>query len=60
MKSIGFTCNERVSHYEHTKNRRDVVAMRDDYLERVERYRQDVFSIFYQDETWVFKNMTSS
>ena len=49
--------NERVSHYEHTKTRRNVVAMRDDYLEWIERYRKDGFSIFYPDETWVFKNM---
>ena len=32
MKSIGFILNEIVSHYEHTKNRQYVVAMRDDYL----------------------------
>ena len=60
MKSIGFIYNERVSHYKHTKNCRYVVAMRDDYLEWVEKHRKDGFSISYQDETWVFKNMTSS
>ena len=36
------------------------MAMHDDYLEWVEKYRKDGFSIFYEDETWVFKNMTSS
>ena len=41
-----------MSHYEHLKNRRDVVSMRDDDdLESVERYRKDGFSIFYEDET---------
>ena len=34
--------------------------MRNDYLEWVERYRKDGFNIFYQVETWIFKNMTGS
>lgn len=57
MKSIGFVHKGKVSHYEYTKTGADVIAMRDNYLEWINRYREDGFQIFYQDETWVFKNM---
>ena len=34
--------------------------MRDDYFEWFQRYRKGGFRIFYQGQTWVFKNMISS
>lgn len=40
MTRIGFIYEEQVSHYERSKTRADIVAMRDDYLEWVEKYRQ--------------------
>ena len=57
MKSIGFVYAEKLSHYEHTKHRADVVAMRDNYLEWIDRYRADGYRVYYQDESWIFKNM---
>lgn len=57
MKSIGLVYENRVSHYEYTKKRQDVIAMRDNYLEWIEGYRQDGYLILYQDESWVFKNL---
>lgn len=54
----GFAYNERVSHYEYTKTREYVVVMRDNYLEWIYKYRNKSYQIYYQDETWVFKNMT--
>ena len=58
MVSNGFVHGERVSHYEYTKNREDVVRMRSDYLQWVQKYRNEGYRVYYQDETWVFKNMT--
>ena len=60
MKSIEFSYDERDTHYEHTRKRDDVIKMRDDYLEWTEFYRDSGYRIYYQDETWVFKNMTCS
>lgn len=58
MQKIGFVYKNRVSYYQHTKERQDVVAMRDNYLEWIQYYRENNYEIFYQDETWVFKNLT--
>lgn len=57
MLKNGFIHDDRVTHYEYTKTRKDVVAMRDNYLEWISKYRSEGYFIFYQDETWVFKNM---
>ena len=59
MKSIGFAYEDKLSHYQHTRDREDIVKMRDEYLEWLNYYREQRYRIFYQDETWVFKNMTS-
>ena len=58
MKSIGFIYGEKISHYEYTKNRADVISMRDNYLDWISKYREEGYRIYYQDETWVFKNMS--
>ena len=60
MKSTGFVYGDRLSHYEHTKRRADIVSMRDNYLDWIAKYRTEGYRIYYQDETWVFKNMTCS
>ena len=60
MKSIGFVYGDRMSHYEHAKNREDIYCMRDDYLDWISYYRSNDYAIYYQDEISVFKNMTSS
>ena len=60
MRSIGFVYGDRITHYEHTKKRLDVISMRHSYLDWIHNYRQSGFRIYYQDETWVFKNMTCS
>ena len=51
MKSIGFIYDDRISHYEHTKQRPDIVTMRDNYLEWIQKYRDEGYNIYYQDET---------
>ena len=44
-------------HYEYTREREDVVRMRENYLIRVAKYHADGFEIYFQDETWANKNM---
>ena len=58
MRSIGFIYGDRMSHYEHTKEREDIVKMRDDYLDWIEQYCKESYIIYYKEETWIFKNMT--
>ena len=59
MQASGFVFGDKISYYEVSKQREDVVSMRDNYLEWIMNYRNNGYEIFYQDETWVFKNMTS-
>ena len=58
MRSIGFIYGDKLSHYGHTKEREDIAKMRDDYLYWIEQYREEGYTIYYQDETWIFENMT--
>ncbi len=60
MKSNGFLYGDKVSHYKYTKNRADVISMRDNHLDWVKSYRENGYRIYYQDETWVFRNMSYS
>lgn len=45
MKLISFVHRGKINHYEHTKTRQDVIAMRDNFLEWIEKYRQEKISI---------------
>lgn len=60
MKSIGFLHGEKLFHYEHTKNRDDITKMRDNHLIWVNVYRTQSCTIYYQDGTCLFNNMTST
>jgi hypothetical protein len=55
-----FTFSAHKFHYEHTKERPDNVLLRENYLKWVEKYRNEGRVVFYQEETWIFKNMTQS
>lgn len=57
MQRSGFVYEDRVTHYEVSKSRADVISMRDNYLEWIEQYREEEYDILFQDETWVFKNL---
>ena len=59
MQSIGLIY-DRISHYEHAKQRRDTAAMRDDSWEWIQKYQDEGYNIYYQDGTCVFKNITIS
>ena len=60
MESIGFIDGDRISQYEHTKSRTEIMSMRDNYLDWMSKYRESRYRIHHQDETWVFKNMCCS
>ena len=60
MKPIYFPYEDKLSHYQHTRDRKDIVKINDDYLEWLDYCREQGYQIFYKDETWVFKNMTFS
>ena len=47
-----------VIHYERTRNREDIIKMRDDYLNRIQKYREEGLRVYYRDENCIFKNMT--
>ena len=57
MRHNGFSYKTRKTHYEFSRERSDITLMRDNYLEWIQNYRNDGYVIYYQDETWVFKNM---
>ena len=58
VKRIGFVYEDRVTYYEHTRNRKDIIKMRDDYLDCIRKHREEERRVQYQEETWVFKNMS--
>ena len=60
MKSIVFIYGDRICHYEYAKNRADVVSMRDNYLDCTSAHREQGYIIYYQDEIWIFENMSWS
>ena len=51
MQPIGFIYDDRISRYEHTKKRTDIFIMRNNYIEWIEKYRDEKYNIYYQDET---------
>ena len=57
MKSNGFVFTKTPNHYEYTREREDIICMRDNYLFWVDKYRKEGYNIYYQDETWMNKNM---
>jgi hypothetical protein len=54
----GFTFKLRKNHYDHQREREDIVVLRANYLEWVQMYRERGFCVFYPDEAWVFNNMS--
>ena len=58
MTEQGVIHDDRITHYEYTKFGPDIVSMRDDYLKWITKYREMGCIVCYQDETWVFKNIS--
>lgn len=60
MQRYGFKFLQRKTHYEYTRERADIAVMRENYLLWLEKYRDDGYEIYYQDETWVNKNIAKN
>ena len=55
MQSIAFIYDYRISHYDYTKQRPDIVTMRGNYSEWVQNNRDEGYKIYYSDDSWEFK-----
>eukprot|EP00171_Calliarthron_tuberculosum_P009602 IDg9602t1 len=53
----GFEFAKSKSQYELSLERVNIISMRENCLLRIEKYREEGYEIFYQDETWSNKNM---
>ena len=60
MQQTGFKFSHCKSHYDYTRERPDVMTMRENYLLWLSKYRQEGYEIYFQDETWANKNMGCS
>ena len=59
MQGNGFIFDHRINYYKVSKQCDDMISMWENYFEWIQKYRDNGYSIYYQDETWVFKNMTT-
>ena len=58
MREAGLTYGDRKNHYDYAKEKLSIVNQRTAYIKKVQAYRDNHYSIWYQDETWFCKNMT--
>ena len=58
MRKNDFVFGPPKSHYEYTRERAEIITMREKYLFWIHKYRNEGYHIFYQDETWLNKNMS--
>ena len=57
MKS-GFTNAPKATYYQYLREQTNVINQRIKYLNVLKSYRQQGYYIFFQDETWLSKNMS--
>ena len=55
---MNYNYTEKKSHYESFKRNVVIAEQRMKYIKWVKAYREEGRAIFYQDETWMTKNMT--
>lgn len=60
MGKIGFTFGARSTYYEYVTERPDIRQQRASHIRWIRQHRSEGYEIFYQDETWVFKNIAQS
>jgi hypothetical protein len=58
LRQHGFMFKSRKNHYDLQREREDIVVLRANHLEWVQKYLGRGYCIFYQDETCIFKNMS--
>ena len=57
-KKMNYTYSTKKSYYESLKEDVAIGEQRMNYLQQVKEFRKQGKTIFYQDETWINKNMT--
>ena len=55
---MNYTYSDKKSHYESLKENVTIDEQRIKYIKQVKEYREKGKAIYYQNETWVNKNMT--
>jgi len=59
MQYIGFSFSRGPNHYDMAREKPSVRNQRNNFIDTVRKYRQAERTIYYTDETWLNKNMTS-
>ena len=57
MTDLRYSFSDRPSHYDQAREDPRIIEMRKSYLKEMQKHRSEGRDIFYQDETWIFKNM---
>lgn len=57
MHEMGFSYGDRPVHYQAVKEKHSIALQRLQYIQAICGYRAEGRAIFYQEETWVAKNM---
>ena len=57
MRELNFTFSNRPSHYQKAREDPRIIKMRKSYLSEIRKHRAQGRDIFFQDETWIYKNM---
>jgi hypothetical protein len=55
---MGYNYGARTTYYQELKEDVAIAAQRIAYIKQVKKFRAEGWHIFYQDETWINKNMT--
>jgi len=59
MKDLGLNFTRGPNHYDVAREKRSIVKQRENSIKKMREYRADERTIFYTDETWANKNMTT-
>ena len=57
MTDLMYSFSDRPSHYDKAREDPRITEMRKSYLDEIKKHRSEGRDIFYQDETWLIKNM---
>lgn len=59
LQDIGFSFSRGPNHYDVARESPSVRRQRNDFIDTVRKYRAEWRTIYYTDETWLNKNMTT-
>jgi len=59
ITDLGFNFTRGPNHYDVAREKRSIVKQRENFINKMREYRADERTIFYTDETWANKNMTT-